>query len=375
MSIKNISINDIKNFLLVSLLSLFFSLIWIYVGEKWEVLADGTHYMLMYDGHIANSPFGFRILTPWLASILPWDAKTSFTIVTLACLSVTTGILLQYISEFHKFNITKFFVFISWVTSFPFIYYGTTLIRADALMLLIISLVILLSKYNASSLLLFILLSIGTLSHEMVMIVIPFLLLDKFLSGSLSGGSNYSYRQLFFITLGTLIFFIAVRLIVETNISSSPSYLKSPVEMFTYVVSYSGGFIKHLLRMYASFGPIFLFSILYLLFIEKNLSNTFVYIGTLILVFLATFLATDTLRVMAIFYFPIIIYASYFLTYIWKKGLIWETYALVSLQLFYSYIVYLHLRTFESSSLLNIFAASISLVALLLSFWAIKKGK
>lgn len=363
----------IKIFLSASLFSVLLSVLWILVADKWDVLADGTHYMMMYHGEVALSPFGYRVLTPFLASLLPFDAMTSFAVVTLSFLALTSGVLMLYASNVKMPDAGKLAVFLFWVTSFPYLYYGTTFVRADALMFLLIAVVILLSRLKASSLLLLALLSIGTLAHEMVMIVIPALWLDKLFSGTLTGGKHYDYRQLLFVTIGTLSFYILTRLVVETSESNDPTYLKSPVEMFYYALEYSGGIIKHILRVYASFGPIFLFSLFYVVFVGKNIRDTAVYVGLLATVFSATFLATDTLRVMAIFFLPVMIYAGYFVYFVWSSGNRMISIVMVSLQMLYSSIVYFNLVTFEASFKLNVIAAGVSFLALLVAAWAVKR--
>lgn len=370
--------NENKSFNLISFTSIFFislgfAFLWVYIGEPWEVLADGTHYMKMYNGELAPSPFGYRVLTPFLASLLPWSAKINFAFITLVSLSITTSLLVQYIVVIGGSTINKILVALFWITSFPFIYYGTTFIRADAIMYLLIALTILLSKYRISSLILLFLLAIGTFAHEMVMIVIPALWLDKIFNGSLTGGKSYSYKELLILTVAVLSVFIVSRMYIETSVSTAKSYLDTPYEMVAFVINYSGGIIKHMLRIYATFGPLFLFAIVYVFFIKKSFSDFMVFIGLLLLIFLATFLATDTLRVVAILFFPIITYASYFLITILNNGYKRTAIALIIFQLIYSYIMFLHLRTFESSTTMNILVACISLITVIVLIWLYKR--
>ncbi|HFC52847.1 MAG TPA: hypothetical protein ENJ43_00235 [Gammaproteobacteria bacterium] len=357
---------------LTSLVSVLLSVLWIFLADKWDVLADGKHYMMMYHGEVARSPFGYRVLTPFLASLLPFDAMTSFAVVTLSSLALTSGVLMLYAESAKLPGSARMAVFLFWVTSFPYLYYGTTFVRADGLMFLTIALVILLSRFKVSSLVLMVLLSIGTLAHEMVMIVIPALWLDRVFSGTLTGGRHYDYRQLLLITIGTLSFYVLTRLVVQTSESPEPTYLKSPVEMFFYALEYSGGAVKHILRVYASFGPIFLFSLFYVVFVRRNARDALVYFGLLVTVFAATFLATDTLRVMAIFFLPVMTYAGYFIYFAGSKGSRMVPIFMVLLQVLYSSIVYFNLRTFEGSLVMNVAAAIISIIALLVSVWVVR---
>jgi hypothetical protein len=98
-----------------------------------------------------------------------------------------------------------------------------------------------------------------------------------------------------------------------------------------------------------------------------------VYIILLLITVAATFLATDTLRVMAIISFAVIVYASHFLVSIWKKEHYTVTFILLSLQIIYTSVVYLNLRTFESSLEWNIIAAILSIISLLLCIWELRR--
>jgi len=367
-------------FLIVTVSSLAVALLWGVLADSWELLGDGVHYLRLYNGQVANSPFGYRILTPFLASLLPWDALTNFMIVSLTCLSLTTGFIFLYFNKLNASSNTTFLssvlLLIFWVTSFPFVYYGTVFIRADAPLFLMIAVTILLSHYRTSPFILLILLAVSTLFHEMIMIVLPALWLDKYFAGTLTGGSKYSYKQLLLISGGTILSYIVTRLTIPTNTSEVLHYLnvQSPMEMINHVLNYSTGFIKHILRIYASYGPILLYSLAYVLFSRQKRPDSIVFISLLLITVTATFLATDTLRVMAIISFPVIVYASQFLISIWEKEHHVLTIALLLLQVGYTSIVYLHLRTFESSLEWNIIAASLSIVTLFLCAWEIKRS-
>jgi len=42
-------------------------MLWMQLADPWEVLADGVHYLRMYEGKVADRPFGYRLLAPTLA--------------------------------------------------------------------------------------------------------------------------------------------------------------------------------------------------------------------------------------------------------------------------------------------------------------------
>ena len=65
----------------VIIFSCFACFTWGFIADEWEILGDGVHYIKLYNGEIADGPFGYRILAPALARLLPWDATKSFTFI------------------------------------------------------------------------------------------------------------------------------------------------------------------------------------------------------------------------------------------------------------------------------------------------------
>ena len=349
-------------FLIACGLGTSFAIFWYHIGETWKILGDGIYYLALYQGKSAPAPFGYRLMAPYLARLLPWDFMLSFEAITLGCLILTTGIIALYgaRSGFSHVQILTLCAF--WGTSFAFAYYSTTIVRADGPMLLILSIVFLLSQYRAPSTVLLALISLGILSHETILICIPALFLDKMLSGNLTGGRKYRYWQLGLIAMGALLFFIATRKLIPTVHLNSMNYASAPFAMFKYVLDYSGGIIKHFLRIYASYGPALIFAFAYAA-TQTSTANKLSFAMLFIIAAGATFFATDTLRVMAIIYFPVIVYATCYLKYLWHSAQYKKAVFCSALQVFYSFIVYGHLRTFESSLALNAIAAVLSLLA------------
>ncbi len=346
--------------------SIFVCLVWVLIADEWSVLADGVHYMKMYEGEVADSPFGYRVLAPLIASLLPFSAKESFAVVTVSALALTASLLWLYAADQGLSLLGRAVAVLFWLTSFPFIYYGTTFIRADAIMYLVIALVFVLSRQKVSFILLMCLVAIGTLAHEMVLIVVPALWLDRVFGGSLTGGKSYTFRDLSIILVGALVFYVVSRNVVEVGVPDVPTYLKDPLQMALYAIEYSGGILNHILRSYAAFGPAFIFSFLYVLFFRREIPDVIVYLLLVVMVFGATFLATDTLRVMGILFVPVVVYSASFVWFIWGIGARIPAIGLVVLQVGYSSVVYLNLQTFEGSQGLYVAAAMISVAALFL---------
>jgi hypothetical protein len=336
--------------------------IWLLVGEPWRIFGDASHYISLYNGGMAPAPYGYRILTPFLAQLLAWGAVTSFGVITLSCLVLTAGVLALYMTPSDQVLAGTVLSTIFWVTSYPFAYYATTLVRADGPMLLMIAIVIFLSRRHVSPLTLFVVIAIGALAHETMLICIPALWIDKLLSGDLTGGKNYKYAHLFFISLAALAFVIGIRLIIPV-LPATKSYMTGPAGMISYVLNYSGGWFKHLLRIYASFGPALFFALCFAT--PWRSPRTFAgFFALFMIAVAATFLATDTLRVMAIIYFPVVVYAAKYVAELWRFGRQKAAVTCIFLQMGYSYVVYGHLRSFDSSALLKNIAALLSLIAL-----------
>lgn len=342
-----------------------FAVWWLYFGEPWEVLADGRHYVAMYRGEIAAAPYAYRVLEPAIARLLPWNPQAGFAVVTISCLILTSGILALYAAR----TPTRWFRAISismlWGLSFPFAYLATTQVRAEAPALCLLAIAVLLSRQRAHLLVLAALIALGSLSHEMMLIFIPALWLDRLVGGDLTGGARYRYRELLILTLIAIAFFIAIRRSVPI-LSGQVSYATtSPLEMFRYVLAYSGGPIKHGLRIYAAFGPTLIFAVLFLA-AERRSPNTKVFLGLALIAVAATFMATDTLRVLELIYLPITLYSAAYLTGFWQQGQRTRTVLLVATHTAFAAVVFGHLRTFESSQLLNRAAGFLSLAALVL---------
>jgi hypothetical protein len=346
-------------FLLSYIIGLICSLAWFSFGESWTIFGDAVHYVSVYNGQLAPAPWGFRIMTPFFAQLLPWDIYTNFGIISINSMALTTGVLALYGKKIGlQVNGILLLIFFL-VISYPFAYYSSAIVRADAPMLLILAIIFYLSKYKVSPIILLILITFGTFFHEMILIAIPALCLDKIFSGSLTGGSKYQFSDLFILSFGSLVIMIIVRSFFMNVLPTADEFLPN-----ISILEYTGGVIKHALRIYAAYGPALLFCIF---FIALNRLSSIIYpfAGLMSITILATLFATDTLRVMSILFLPILLYASQYLMHM-KKNHYEVPIFLALIQALYSLTVFGHLRSFEASSVLNIVAAVISVVSLIL---------
>lgn len=358
-------------FVAFSLLGLLAAALWIVVGEHWEVLADGKHYMAMLLGQAEEPPFAYRVLTPWLAHLLPWAAELNFGVVTVASLSMATGFVALYARQSGMQARGVAVMCLLWATSFAFVYYNTTRVRADAPMFMMLAVLFWLAKCRVSAMWLGLTLCIGGLSHETMLIGLVALGIDKLLSTDLLGGAHVKYVSLVCMGGAALAVLMLARLLTPTIPAVDPSYIDGPYAMFLFTLHYSGGPVKHAMRIYAAFGPALLYAAMYLATGCRARERSG-FAGLLAVAILATFLATDTLRVMALVILPVLFYAARFIEDVWaRRGAAWAL-AFVGCQLAYAWLVYGHLRTFKTSHSLNMQAAAlsgVSLVLLLVEAW------
>jgi hypothetical protein len=369
----NMKTNERLNHTLIGLLlGAIFCLFWVSFGEPWEVLGDGKHYLEMLRGHIETVPFGYRAFTPYVASLLPWQYMTNFTVVTLTSLTLATAVVGFYAVQEKKSIPYTLILCGLWGTSFSFVYYGTTFIRADAPMFLCLWLVFTLSHQHKSIVLLFLIATIGQLAHETMLIFLPIFWLEKFFGGRLSGARYYSYLELVLLSAALLLVYITVRKTVAT-LPGVVNYLNtSPKDMLDYVLGYTGGVVRHAMRVYAAFGPLVLFTLAYLV-TQKRKHEIVPFALYLGLVMCLTLVSTDTLRVMVILIIPMSVYAARYLYSLYSTGKKQLLIALLALQAAYSYLVYGHLRTFENSVPMNRVAIALSVAALLTCLYSLLK--
>lgn len=359
-------------FILGCLVSIGLSISWLLLGQPWGDLEDGSHYLTMYTGGLARAPFGYRILTPYLASLLPFSSMWSFGIITVSSLTLTGGILAVYAQRRREQLLAALTFCVLWGTSYTFAYCSTTLVRADATMLLVLSILYALSLRGASPAGLGALVALGILAHETTLIFILAIFLDKLLSGNMTGGTKYRISQLLFLSAFGLAVFILSRTVIPTLPPLGKDYMTTPLSMFKYVLDYSGGILLHVLRIFASYGPVLFYGIAFLL-VRGMRGNVIVHVCLLGAVVGLTFLATDTLRVMAILYLPVLYYASKYLEYLRETSQRLKAFLCLFLQILFSIVVYGHLRSFESSRTLVTIAAGISISSFILCLTSLNR--
>ncbi len=393
-----------KLFLMACLLAGSFATLWLAVGEPWEILADGAHYVEIYRGEPAAAPFGYRVLTPLLARVLPWGMDGSFFIVTIACLVLAGGVLGVHAARVSGLRATGLLACAFWGLSFPFVYYATTGIRADAPMLLLLVVAYVVSVRCASVLLLLALVAVGMLAHELMLILLPALWLDKVFAGTpvmgqscrgaacrrprasqatplqhpretdalrtTTGGARYGWWSLVVLAVGALGFLVFTHWAIPVKPGALSYDSMTPKALLAFVLQYSGGLPKHAMRIYAAWGPALVFAGAWLVR-QGTRGELRAFVGLFLVAVAATFLATDTLRVMEVLYVPVCIYAAAFVGGLWQAGRRWAAVIAVAVQAAYAFVVFGHLRTFETSPVMNGIAAGLSVAAV--GFWLLER--
>ena len=308
------------------------------------------------------APWGYRILLPALARLLPGESIVNFQVLAIVTLALAGG-MVALMSSVQRRETPRFtgVLLLFWGSSYALVYSGTTFVRADPLLLLFISVFYVSANYSLSLLSLWVILATGVLAHEMVLIVLPAIWLDRLFAGEFTGGKHYCITGLLGLSIGGMVWLIVTRMVIPVDGTVEP-YWATPVEMARYAVAYSGGWGKHILRIYASYGPAILFAAAYVVGTRKR-TIVLPFAGLLAAVFVLSFMATDTLRVLSIVYLPVLYYAAKYVETLWLSARTIQAVFCIGIQVAYSMLVFGHLRTFENSAAMNVLAAVLSVVA------------
>jgi hypothetical protein len=194
----------------LAITSLFSTTLYFLLGGYWGATgSDANEYIKIYNGFVTESPFGYRIIVPYLASKLPLDIISSFAFITILSLNITTLAIAntgKKISLRYSIIATTF-----WITSYVFIYNTNNFVKVDPIVYLIFGYLIYLSDKKGQILQVILLIAIGIGSHEIMMIYLLKLVLDSIFNTAIVGGNNYNYKEITFILIVSFVVFIAIR--------------------------------------------------------------------------------------------------------------------------------------------------------------------
>jgi hypothetical protein len=198
-------------------------------------------------------PFNFRPLTPYLSSLLPYDAFTSINIINLISL-ILSVICIFFIVKKYSFSFGYCIIgCLLFIYSFPFFYYGAVgNVDSPAIfMTCLIVMTILYKKYSLLPLLLL----IAPFTKEGTMVIFPFLVLYAWQTGE---SKQERIKSAVFILLSVITFMIGY-MYCRSTFSSGSSYLWKP--NFTTIAN---NMIrpKSYLSLILTIGPVGVFALL-----------------------------------------------------------------------------------------------------------------
>lgn len=343
--------------LFIFLFSITMSFFFYFFGDTWGVYGDAIEYVNLYEGKDALSPWSQRPLTPFIASIIPTNVKNSFLIVNYLCLAITSILIFLFFqSPNNKYE--NYVILIFWIISYPFAYYSSSIIRVDPMVLMGMMLLLYLNKNYYNFYMNLLLITFFSFSHSLMIFSSFFLILFMTLKNSILNIN----RNLFHIFVYFLLpFFI---LILHKIIFSSGNQ-NSFIEIVMGTLNYSGGLIRHFLRFFSTFGPLFILTFFFT--IEKRNSNSLLILSVISLIFILSLLAADTLRVTSYIYIFVLFYSSKMIFSISSNNK-FEAYIIFISAFFYFLTLGLNLKSVEENffytSLLAIFCLIVLVICI-----------
>lgn len=107
---------------------------WSLVAEPWELTGDALIYLQMAAGETVQAPFGFRVLAPWIAGLLPVSSVLAFELLSWASLLVAAVALVAFArasAEPEAAARRGWVVLAFFLTSYALVYYATASVRVD----------------------------------------------------------------------------------------------------------------------------------------------------------------------------------------------------------------------------------------------------
>jgi len=360
----------------VAIISLLITAIYFLIGGYWGATgSDAIEYIKMYNGIATDSPYGYRIVTPYLASKLPFEIISSFALITFLSLNVATLFIANVTKKISiRYSIigTTF-----WITSYAFIYNINNFVKVDPIVYLIFSYLIYLNdKKKGQILQVILLIGIGIGSHEIMMIFLLKILLDKIFNTSITGGNAYSYKEIACVYVVSFVVFVTIRKLISLEGEGWRHYINF-FDRVNGTLIYTKGYINHIMRIYATYGPIIIYSAYYLFFNKaKNYYKNILSYGILfVAVAILSLTVADTLRIMSIIIIPVIFLAAKYIDLLYEKGLIVKASFLIALQILHSVLIYSNASYFKNFSSINTVAILISSSALILCLFNYTKVK
>ena len=228
------------------------------MGNSFEPLmvrGDSNQYILMAEGKWSESdlPFKYRVLAPFVASLLPLSGADSLKIVTNVCLFLIYFLSFAILRQM-KITIQAAIggVFMVWGAAWQLYYFHNPFLTDAALLLFIY---LMFFAFLEDNFFLFLISAVlGVLSRETALFALPLWLLKK----------RKAENVLLFIVVG--LFFLIPRLLFTFDIHSP-----SLSGLLTVLASRLDNIKSFTIDLYNSWGIIWIFSIVGLVQLEGNL--------------------------------------------------------------------------------------------------------
>ena len=352
-------------------------LAWWALAEPWELLADGDHYLAAARGGVAEPPFAYRLLGPWLAAAL---AEATGAGLVGAYRGLTAVALVASTALFALVGVRQGgprragLVALLWTGSFAVAYSASIGVAADALYLVFVVAMVWLAGIGRGWGLVPAV-AFGVLAHEMALFGLLALGVDRWLgSSAVLGGRRPGWGVLAAAGGAGALVLAASHGLTPVAAASIPNWTgTSPLRLAGWAVEYAGGPVQYGARVFAAYGPVALMALGALA--RRPARDRVAAVGLVAAAVALSFLATDTLRVMAMASVVVLPLAAAFLDRLVRVGRGRRAWAFVALQAVYSGVVYGHLRSFEGSAAFQGVAAAVSVGAAALVVWEVYVGR
>lgn len=345
--------------------------VWAAAGEPWAAPADGAHYLRLARGLAAEAPFAFRPLAPALASALAsWtglSAEAGFFALSWGTLGLATAAFAA-LGHAHGSGRRGVLTAAFWALSFGIAYGATTGVRADPLLLLSVAGIVAVGRTSRPAWVLAAVAVGGVLAHEMAFFGLLALGVERASGAALfsrpeEARHGATWPQL----LGAGLAAVAALALVRATTEALPATLlnwsdTSPVALAAQAVDYARGGVRYSLRVYAAFGPAAFFALAALA--GRPPRDRVAAVGLVGVAVALTFLATDTLRVMALAGVVVLPLAAAFVDGLLARRQTGLATTALAVQGVFSAVVYGHLVTFEASPNLQVLAVALSIAGL-----------
>jgi len=331
-------IEKYENLIIISYCVLFIILSLFLIASSFgfgDVARDGGIYLNMsYDpihySYVHEAPYEFRLLTPSLVYLLPFNHENSFLIITLAALILTSFIFYHFLKKLGFNFLLRFIGITIFMVSPVFIYEIKQFLLIDPISWLvwILALYLLLIKnYHVY----FLVLIFGIFSKETILLTIPlfvYILINEY------GLKKAFFRSIPLIPI--ILLFLLFRNFIDP-IGQNYISINYIVQIMLYHTSQLFGIFRIILMTLLPFGIIWLIFFYYF----KSVNNSFIKNSYILLPFILAqlFIVTTIDRVIFIA-FPILI--PVFLFFIYDKNINYKIVILFSiLSFFFAIISYL----------------------------------